>query len=210
METLLKLLVAAFDNSLLRSFHELALKYGNYLTPIAKVLDVVGDLPLLLIGWLGFVLFWVLKDKKCGMYMCGSVIISAIIVTLVIKNLVFRPRPYVDSELYKTWWQMFNLKEHWDTSFPSGHTSAAMAGVMAFFIWSDHKGIAWLAFLYPLIMGASRIYLCVHYPSDVVVGLFTGMLSAFICYPIVALFYKLFRKYPKNPICRYFLTGKTK
>lgn len=200
-----------FDFKILEFFHNLMAQYGNILEPICKVLDVIGDLPFLLLGWLGFILFFVLKDKKCGMMMCGSIIIGAILVTVVLKTLVYRPRPYLsDVESYKQWWEALNLKADWDTSFPSGHACAAMAGSLGYFLWSNKKGPKFLVFLYPLIMGISRICLVVHYPSDVIAGLIVGTISAFLCLLVVKLFYKLFEKYPDFFFSRYCLTGRLK
>ena len=82
----LNITFASFDNTLLTYFHTLAEKYGNVLTPISKVLGVTCDLPLLMIGWFGFLLFFVMKDKKCSMMMCGSIIIGAFLTTIIIKN----------------------------------------------------------------------------------------------------------------------------
>lgn len=199
-----------FDTYFLNLFHGLFEKYGNILTPIAKVLDVTGDLPILIIGWTGFVLFWVLKDKKLGMHMCGSVIIGAILTTIILKNIVYRPRPYVANEIYKTWWDAFNKKAYWDTSFPSGHACAAMAGVTAFFMRSKNKKVAWIAYLYPLILGISRIYLCAHYPSDVIFGYLVGILATIICIPFVELICYLCKKFPNNFFSRYVNTGSFK
>ena len=199
-----------FDHILLSFFHELALKYENILTPLSKFLALTGDLPLLVIGWTGFVLFFVKKDKRCGMQMCGAIIIGAILTTIILKNLVYRPRPYIESDLYRSWWGMHDLKEDWDTSFPSGHACAAMAGVTAYFIWSKNKKVSWLWFLYPIIIGASRIYLCVHYPSDVFAGLLVGIIAAFLSLCFVKLFYYLMNKYPDFFFSKYCLTGKIK
>lgn len=201
---------ASFDYSLLSYFHELAVKYGSVLTPIAKFLSVIGDLPLLALGWLGFLLFFLVKDRRCGMMMCGSIIIGAILVTIVLKNVVYRTRPYIAVEEYKVWFESFNIKPYWDTSFPSGHACAAMAGVTGFYIWTKHKGIGLLVFLYPAIMAASRIYLCAHYPTDVIAGLIVGVISAFICIPFVKLFYYFYRKYPDFPFCAYCLKYEPK
>lgn len=199
-----------FDSSLLLLVHDLSIKFGDILTPLTKFLSLTCDLPLLMIGWLGFILFFVLKDKKCGMMMCGTVIIGAILVTIILKNIFYRARPYVDVELYKSWWQAFGLKTDWDTSFPSGHACASMGGVTAFFIWSKKKKVAWLAFLYPLIIGMSRIYLCVHYPSDVIFGYIVGIIAACLCIPCVKLIYYLMNKYPNNFFSRYCLSGTIK
>jgi len=202
---------ASFDASLLTYFHELSLQYGNILTPLAKVLNIIGDLPVLIIGWTGFLLFFVVKDKRCGIWMCGSIICGALITTIVLKNIVFRTRPYLtDVETYKTWWQAFNMQVNWDSSFPSGHSCAAMAGCLSFFCWSRKKWISWLVFLFPLIMGMSRIYLCVHFPTDVIGGYVVGTLSVIICHFVVNWMFVLFRKFPDFWFCKYCLTGKLK
>lgn len=207
----LNLFFEEFDYKILEFFHNLMAQYGSVLEPICKVFDVIGDIPFLLIGWLGFVLFFVLKDKKCGMMMCGSVIIGAILVTIVLKTLVYRPRPYLsDVEVYKQWWEVLKLKADWDTSFPSGHSCAAMAGCLGYFIWSNKKGPRFLVFLYPLIMGISRVCLVVHYPSDVLFGWIVGIISALLCILFVKWFYSIFNKYPDVPLCHYFLTGEWK
>lgn len=210
MANWLNIVAADFDHTILEFFHNLAVNYGNILTPFAKFLAIIGDLPLLLIGWLGFALFFILKDKKCGMFMCGSVIIGAIFVTIILKNLVYRPRPYISSSLYQLWWEQFKMKVDWDTSFPSGHACAALSGTLAFFVWSKNKKVSWLVFLYPLIMGCSRIYLCLHYPSDVIAGYLVAILAVITCVPFVKLFYYFFKKYPDNFFSAYCLTGKTK
>lgn len=211
MANWLNITFADFDLDILRIIHTFAEKYGDMLTPVAKFLAITGDLPFLFIGWLGFVLFFVLKDKRRGMWMCGSVIIGAILTTIVLKNIVYRARPYtIGNEELRLWWDAFNLVEDWDTSFPSGHTCAAMAGVTAFFASSKNKKVAWLFYLYPLILGISRIYLCVHFPSDVIGGMLVGILATIICIPFVELFYYFFKKYPDNFFSHYCLTGKWK
>ncbi|MBR2577413.1 MAG: phosphatase PAP2 family protein [Erysipelotrichaceae bacterium] len=200
-----------FDYAILEFFHKLMVNYGTVLEPVCKVLDIIGDIPFLLIGWLGFILFLVKKDKKTGMMMCGSIIIGAILVTFVLKMIIYRARPYLSEvAVYKQWWDVLGLKADWDTSFPSGHSCAAMAGCLAYFACSDRRFPKALVFLYPLIMGVSRICLVVHYPSDVLAGYLVGVISTLICVPFVIMFYKLFSKYPDFPLSRFVLTGKWK
>ena len=64
-------------------------------------------------------------------------------------------------------------------SFPSGHTNAAFAAMVPLFILGD-KRKSWLALVFGVLMGISRIYLVVHYPTDVIGGLITGTLAGMI------------------------------
>ena len=66
-----------------------------------------------------------------------------------------------------------------DFSFPSGHTNVACAAMLPLFLLGDKK-VSWLAFVFGVLMGISRIYLVVHFPSDVVAGLITGTIAGMI------------------------------
>ena len=200
-----------FDYAIIEFFHNLMMRYSDALLPICNLLDEIGDVPFLLLGWLGLILFFVKKDKKCGMMIVGAIIIGAIITSLGIKKIVDRPRPYLsDIEMYRTWWMAVGSELESEASFPSGHSCAAMAGVLGYFLWSNKKGPRFLVFLYPIIMGISRICLVVHYPSDVIGGLIVGIIAAYLCLLVVNLLYKLFNKYPDFVLSRYFLTGSFK
>ena len=210
MVTWLNTTFTSFDYNILKFFHELALKHRTVLTPIAHFLSTIGNIPLLLIGWIGILLFVIKKDKKCGLMIIFSIIIGSIITTIIIKTIVYRPRPYDSGVLdYKIWWEMFGLENDWDTSFPSGHVCAATAGVSGYYFWKKKK-IVLLAYLYPLLMSCSRMYFCVHYPSDCIAGFIVGLSSALLCIPFVRALYKLFEKYPDHFLSRYCLTGSFK
>ncbi|MBQ7838479.1 MAG: phosphatase PAP2 family protein [Clostridia bacterium] len=80
-------------------------------------------------------------------------------------------------------------------SFPSGHTSSAFTFAMAITLVLKNKGAAIASFIFAFLMGISRIYVGVHYPTDVIVGAVVGILYAVIGYFIFAKLYDVV--YPK-------------
>ncbi len=181
MSNILDKVFADFDYALLAFFHELALKYGDILTPISKFLAIIGNLPLLLLGYVAIILIITKKYRKNGFVMLVSIILGAIVTSLLIKPLVYRLRPYQsDIEIYKVWWQYVGCSIENDSSFPSGHTCAAASGAFGLFFSSNNKKYTWPILIYPILMACSRIYLCVHYPSDVIAGLIIGLFVALI------------------------------
>ncbi len=108
-----------------------------------------------------------IKDKKIGIWITLNLIISAIL-NVLLKNLIQRPRP-----------QEYRLIEEYGYSFPSGHSmvSVAFYGLIAYLIWKkleNKKGRYILSTIFailPILIGFSRIYLGVHYTSDVLAGL---------------------------------------
>jgi undecaprenyl-diphosphatase len=89
----------------------------------------------------------------------------------LIKQLVKRPRPFQKHA------GMVNLIAPQDFfSFPSGHTAAAF--VVAISVVSCYPGLAWIVYTWAGLVGYSRIYLAVHYPTDVLAGAGLGILSA--------------------------------
>ena len=66
-----------------------------------------------------------------------------------------------------------------DKSFPSGHTTAAFATMVPVFLVGNKK-VSWTALIFAFLMGVSRIYLVVHYPSDVLGGLIVGTIAGIL------------------------------
>ena len=99
-----------------------------------------------------------------------------------VKKLFPRKRPYLTLE--KTKFPANPLQDH---SFPSGHTTAFFSVVIPYVLLIPNLAIV----LIPLgiCVGISRIYLGLHYPSDVIAGGILGSLVGFLCFYLVAVMY---------------------
>lgn len=98
----------------------------------------------------------------------------------IAKQLLPRKRPYL--LLKETKFPADPLEDH---SFPSGHTTAIFSLVLPYALFMPHLSFA----LIPLgiCVGVSRIYLGLHYPSDVIVGGILGTLSGILSYYLLAI-----------------------
>lgn len=110
----------------------------------------------------------------------AALLISHLPVTLV-KKLYPRNRPYLT--LLEAKVTANPLRDH---SFPSGHTTAIFSVIIPFILLMPSL----VLFLIPLAIsvGLSRMYLGLHYPSDVIVGCILGTSSGFISYFLLSLF----------------------
>lgn len=107
-------------------------------------------------------------------YLGLEVLIALSTTTLVvhlIKKIVSRERPYNILENINT----FNLEMH-DYSFPSGHTAASFS--IATILYLNVPQLMIPVMLLACLVGISRIYLAVHYPSDVAVGYVVGFFTS--------------------------------
>ena len=79
---------------------------------------------------------------------------------------------------------LFRSKRPWDYSFPSGHTAASFASVTALYLAGEKK--LWkLALALGCVIAFSRMYLYVHYPTDILGGVIIGILSGVLGYKII-------------------------
>jgi len=128
------------------------------------------------------------KYRICGITMGLALLLSLIMCNGIMKNLVARPRPcWVDTSVHLL------IKNPTDYSFPSGHTSASFAAAVALFMYHKRMGI--IALIIAANIAISRIYLFVHYPSDVFVSLILGSLYGVIAYFIIKAICKRYSKF---------------
>ncbi len=164
---------ASFDEGAAVAVHGLYLAAGWFFTPFFSFVSILGKGGIFLILLsAGLILFP--KTRRFGTAMLLGLAIGALITNVCLKPWVLRPRPYADeSGVYYQFWLLVGQATESDYSFPSGHMTAACAASMAVFLTGD-KRKSWTAFLFALLMGVSRIYLAVHYASDVLGGVAAG------------------------------------
>lgn len=138
-------------------------------------------------GWMAFVamiLFLIFaKDKRIGWQTFVSLFITVLICNVILKNIVMRARPcdvFPDIPLI--------AKRPDDSSFPSGHTNAAFTLATVIFTRNKKWGIP--ALIVAAIVGISRMYLFMHWPTDVLVSAILGVIGGTIGYFIVNWFFK--------------------
>lgn len=112
------------------------------------------------------------KTRKTGVMVGVALIMGLLTVNLFLKPVVARIRPY-DVNPYV---QLLIEKPH-DFSFPSGHTVASFEGAVVLFL-RERKYIGIPALVLAALISFSRLYLYVHYPSDVAVSVILGTVFA--------------------------------
>lgn len=153
---------------------------NNILNDIAVWFTSLGNAGLI---WILLIMALIIYKgtRKEGIYCSISLILCFILVNVFLKNAVARVRPYDAIEQVRCL-----IEPQADYSFPSGHTAIAFAASVPVFILSNKKlGIIMLVL--SVLMGLSRIYVCVHYPSDVIggafAGIFCGIITGMVIYP---------------------------
>lgn len=170
---------ANFDQSITTAVHRLYESCGSWMTPVMELISLLGKGGIALIV-LSLVLLVIRKTRRFGTAMLLGLAIGAVVVNLWLKVVIARPRPYADiNGFYYPLWQMLGSHTESDYSFPSGHTNAAFACMVPAFLLGK-KSWSWLCLLFAFLMGVSRIYLVVHYPSDVLGGLIMGTLAGLL------------------------------
>ena len=144
---------------------------NDFLTPIFKFITHLGDEGYVWIA-IAVLLLFVKNYRKVGLMVGGSLLGSLLFNNMIVKNIVARPRPYRMMEELT-----ILIPEPGEYSFPSGHTSSSFAaGVVLYLMLPKKYGIP--AMVLAFLIGISRLYVGVHYPTDVLGGMVMGALLA--------------------------------
>lgn len=120
------------------------------------------------------------KTRKTGLTAGLALALGAVICNLILKNAVARIRPYDLNELIRPELLVPALSDY---SFPSGHTAASFEAATAMLLNERRLGIP--ALVLAVLIALSRLYLYVHYPTDVLIGAVLGILAALFSQYIV-------------------------
>ena len=166
---------AVYDSTILKLMHSLAESLGSILTPIMKVITLLGEKGLILI-LLSIALMLFTRTRRVGVCMFGAIACGAILTNFVLKDLVARPRPFDSLTVYRQWWEFLGAPAEDGFSFPSGHVTAATAGMTALCLTRGRKWVI-PSVLWVLLMAVSRNYLMAHFPSDVLFAVVIGLIG---------------------------------
>ncbi len=126
--------------------------------------------------------FWVLLAilmvvskglHRPGIAILISLFVAYVVVELVIKTFIHRERPYIAEGLTPI------IVDSLSYSFPSGHTAYSFASATVIAMYYGRWCIP--AFVLASMIGLSRIYLALHWPTDVVAGALIGIVVAIVC-----------------------------
>lgn len=176
--------------------------FGNmqnaFLTFVAKFFTTFGDEAFVIpMAVLGIVLMLFKKTRKYGFALVFAIVVGTLITNIVVKPMALRIRPYNTLQGDPAFWAKF---EQWyigagklsesDYSFPSGHTTAAFEIAVSLALVFRSEGKKKISWIFPVIAACtmgSRVYLMVHYATDVLAGLIVGTLAGVIGFLIMKL-----------------------
>lgn len=113
------------------------------------------------------------KTRRAGFSAACALVFSLLFTNIILKHLFARPRPWVSFSFLAPL-----VAEHDPNSFPSGHTSAAFAFAFGSLRALPKRWMKIAVVVLAVLMALSRLYVGVHYPSDVATGFVVGDLAA--------------------------------
>lgn len=158
----------------------------TFLDKTMPIVTLFGDGGIFWIA-VALVLLCIPRYRKVGFSMGAALILGVVVCNITLKPIVARIRPY-DFQ-----WEHFQkeiillIDAQHDYSFPSGHTIASFEACTVLLIHDKRLGIP--ATVLAFLIAFSRLYLYVHYPTDVIFSFFAGILFAFLGTWIVKLIY---------------------
>lgn len=143
--------------------------FFNIIMPIISALGNIGFIWILS----AIIMISIKKYRNYGFAVLTALAIGYIIGNIILKNIFARIRPYNMIEGIELLIEPLS-----DFSFPSGHTLSSFAAATVIFAANKKWGIS--AFILASLIAFSRMYLFVHYPTDILAGIVIGIFAAWI------------------------------
>jgi len=153
------------------------------LSEMMKAITHLGDAGALWII-LAAVLLAFPKTRKSGAVVAVALIVDLVLCNGILKNMVARTRPFDVNEGVS-----LLITAPKDFSFPSGHTAASFTAVSALY-FAGEKRLWKISCAAAVLIAFSRMYLYVHYPTDILGGIIVGVLSGFAGMAIIKKLWK--------------------
>lgn len=140
----------------------------GFLDTVMPIVTALGELGAV---WILLCLLLLIRrdTRRAGVAMAIALALDVLFCNVILKNLIARPRPFALRPEVP-----LLIRPPAGFSFPSGHAAASFAGAGAM-LFTKQRG-RWIALVLAAAIALSRIYLYVHYPSDVVCGALLGLL----------------------------------
>ena len=148
--------------------------HNPILDKIMIAITSLGNAGLFWIG-LGIFLSCIKKTRKCGILMLISMLLGLIVGNGILKNVIARQRPcWIDTNI-----PLLIPNPH-DYSFPSGHTLASFEAVTMIYLHNKKWGA--ISLILAVLIAFSRLYLFVHFPTDIIGGIVLGVIISLSVY----------------------------
>ncbi|MBS6398284.1 MAG: phosphatase PAP2 family protein [Clostridiales bacterium] len=143
---------------------------GDALIPFITALGDKGAVWIILT----VILLLIPKKRRTGAVMTASLCLDLLLCNVLLKNIVARTRPFdVNTAI------ALLISKPADFSFPSGHTAASFAAASALY-FAGEKRLWKPALVLAVLIAFSRMYLYVHYPTDILGGMIVGIVSGYL------------------------------
>ena len=129
---------------------------------------------------MGIILLFFKKTRPIGFTVLISLLFDFLMINVALKGLVARPRPFVVNELIEP--LVGGVSPY--RSFPSGHSGGSFAAMFALYRWVPKK-IGIPALFLASLVALSRLYVGVHYPTDILGGFIIGFICSALAHCIV-------------------------
>ena len=148
----------------------------GFLDFIMPCITLLGDGGIFWIAC-AVILLFTKKYRKTGLGMGAALILGLIVCNMILKPWVGRIRPYDLQEQLGNTIPLLIERQH-DFSFPSGHTIASFEAATVLMLHNKKLGIP--ALILACLIAFSRLYLYVHYPTDVITSVILGTAFGFL------------------------------